>query len=157
MNLKFLLSLALFILSFGVISAETGDKSLVFRIGYQSNYEKVGLSCEGRYEIVPNVRIAPDVAFFFPKHKYMGFNLNTNIQYTFNEVLPDLTIYPLAGINIINNMKSFWGQGYSYVGLNLGGGAELKIDNYSFINIEMKAAISEKSYGQVMIGYGINF
>ena len=51
------------------LNAQTlkGEGSLLGNVGYQTNYERFGLGVQGRYVIAKNLRIAPDVTFFFPK------------------------------------------------------------------------------------------
>ena len=68
------------------LNAQTlkGEGSLLGNVGYQTNYERFGLGVQGRYVIAKNLRIAPDVTFFFPKDKITGLDVNINFHYVFN-------------------------------------------------------------------------
>jgi len=72
--MKKLFLLAMIALASVGINAQTvkGEGSLMGNIGYQTNYERFGLGVQGRYAIANNLRIAPDVTFYFPKDKITG-------------------------------------------------------------------------------------
>ena len=82
---KFLLLILVAMTAFGV-NAQTrkGEGSLMGSLGYQTNYERFGLQAQGRYVIANNLRIAPDLTFFFPKDKATGLDVNVNFHYVFN-------------------------------------------------------------------------
>ena len=82
-----------------------GEGSLMGNVGYQTNYERFGLGVQGRYAIANNLRIAPDVTFYFPKDKITGLDVNVNFHYVFNfkEDGQGFSVYPLAGIGMQNN------------------------------------------------------
>lgn len=65
---KLLLSVMVALAALGM-NAQTkkGEGSLMGSLGYQTNYERFGLQAQGRYVIADNLRIAPDLTFFFPK------------------------------------------------------------------------------------------
>lgn len=156
-----------FISTFGVY-AQQGSKSAVAKVGYQSDYKRFGIGVEGRYEIIDNLRLAPELTFFIPNHKTIGLDVNVNAQYLFRNVLDNLTVYPLAGLNMSNNHYSgdkyhdIYGKEYntssSYTnfGFNLGAGAEYQLDK-GFLVFDIKVVFSDGNYGQFNIGYGINF
>ena len=155
---KFLTLLVIAIASLGFANAQQGSKSALIHTGYQSNYERFGIGIEGRYELIDNFRIAPEIAVFFPKDHLTGLDINLNVQYTFKNVLDGLTIYPLAGINMNNNRFSYKGftDHFTKMGFNLGAGAEYDLD-YGFLSFDMKATFADKTYGQFMLGYGLRF
>lgn len=69
--MKKLFLLAMIALASVGINAQTvkGEGSLMGNIGYQTNYERFGLGVQGRYAIANNLRIAPDVTFYFPTQR----------------------------------------------------------------------------------------
>ena len=109
--MKKLFLLAMIALASVGINAQTvkGEGSLMGNIGYQTNYERFGLGVQGRYAIANNLRIAPDVTFYFPKDKVTGLDVSVNFHYVFNfkEDGQGFSVYPLAGIGMQNN---FYGK-----------------------------------------------
>lgn len=100
--MKNLILLAMITLASVGMNAQTvkGEGSLMGNVGYQTNYERFGLGVQGRYAIANNLRIAPDVTFYFPKDKITGLDVNVNFHYVFNfkEDGQGFSVYPLAGI-----------------------------------------------------------
>ncbi len=84
-----------------------GESSLMGNVGYQTNYERFAIGVQGRYAIADNLRIAPDVTFYFPKDKVTGLDVIVivNFHYVFNfkEDGQRFSVYPLAGIGMQNN------------------------------------------------------
>lgn len=148
-----------------------GESSVMGNMGYQSNYERFGLGVQGRYAIAQNLRIAPDVTFFFPKDKATGLDLNVNFHYVFNfqKDGQGFSVYPLAGIGMQNN---FYGKqtveldGKTVEGnkdnstdfaFNLGGGISLPLSKHSYLNAEAKFMFAQEDNMVIMLGYGYKF
>lgn len=166
---KVLFVILLTIVSVGAF-AQKGSISGHAKLGYQSDYKRFGVGAEARYEVIDNVRLAPDLVFFFPKNKTWGADINLNVQYAFTNVLDKLTIYPLLGLNISNNRYSgetvhlgggqevkYDSEGFTNFGFNLGAGADYDITPDTYLNFEMKYTFSKGDYGQFMFGYGVRF
>lgn len=165
---KILFALLLAIVSVGAY-AQQGSVSGHAKLGYQSDYKRFGVGVEGRYEIIDNVRLAPDAVIFFPKNKTWGLDINLNAQYTFTNIVDKLTLYPLAGVNISNNRTSsdtFYigkekyktkSRGFTEFGFNVGAGADYDITPGTYVNFEMKYTFADWDYGQFMFGYGLRF
>ncbi|WP_165040629.1 porin family protein [Dysgonomonas sp. ZJ709] len=154
---KLLLLVALVAFSFSVY-AQTGFNSALVKAGYQTDAKRFGVGVEGRYSIMENVRIAPEVTFFFPKNHTMGLDVNVNAHY----VLPlqdGFSIYPLAGFAMINNRYSNDGNSNSNTdfGFNLGAGAEYSISPKNFLNLDFKYTFTDHDFGVIMLGYGFRF
>lgn len=167
--LFFVLSMAL---ALG-INAQTrkGEASLLGNVGYQSNYERFGLGLQARYAIMNNVRIAPDLNFFFPKEKVTGLDLNVNFHYVFNFKADGqgFQVYPLVGVGMQTNFygkrtvtfqreefeeKSKTNTDFAF---NLGGGITLPLSPKSYLNAEMKFMMGDKDNIVFMLGYGCRF
>ena len=152
--MKKLFLLAMIALASVGINAQTvkGEGSLMGNIGYQTNYERFGLGVQGRYAIANNLRIAPDVTFYFPKDKITGLDVSVNFHYVFNfkKDGQGFSVYPLAGIGMQNN---FYGKKSMEVdgkeieidrsnstkfAFNLGGGITLPISERSYLNAEAR-------------------
>lgn len=155
------------------MSAQTrkGEGSIMGSLGYQTNYDRFGLEAQGRYVIANNLRIAPDVTFFFPKDKVTGLDVNVNFHYVFNfsEDGQGFSVYPLAGIGMQNN---FYGKKTITVdgkeveqkrdnttkfAFNLGGGITLPLSERSYLNAEAKFMFAHDDNVVIMLGYGYRF
>lgn len=155
------------------LNAQTlkGEGSILGNLGYQTNYERFGLGVQGRYVIANNLRLAPDVTFFFPKDKVTGLDVNVNFHYVFNfsEDGQGFSVYPLVGIGMQNN---FYGErtimvngenvhqksdNTSKFAFNLGGGISLPLSAHSYLNAEAKFMFADKDNVVIMLGYGYKF
>ena len=148
-----------------------GESSVLGNVGYQSNYERCGLGVQGRYAIANNLRIAPDVTFFFPKDKVTGLDVNVNFHYVFNfsKDGQGFSVYPLAGIGMQNNFygkKSVEVDGVTTeidrsnstkFAFNLGGGITLPLSAQSYLNAEAKFMFAQDDNVVIMLGYGYRF
>jgi len=161
---KLLLIVALVAISMGA-QAQTGTKSLMLKAGYQTDYKRFGLGMEGRYNITDNIRLAPDVTFFFPKNHTTGLDINLNAHYVLS-IQDGLSIYPLAGIGVINNRVSSIdlgngtktkSHGETDFGFNLGAGASYDIMDNSYVNFEFKYTFQDVDCATIMVGYGVRF
>lgn len=139
-------------------NAQTGSKSLLLKAGYQTDYERFGLGVEGRYNITDNIRLAPDVTFYFPNNHLTGLDINVNAHYVFN-IQDNLSVYPLAGIGMVNNRFSYKGEsiGHTDFGFNLGAGVSYDISGNSFVNFDFKYSFQDVDCASFMFGYGIKF
>ena len=156
--MKKLLLLVASIAIFVGANAQTGSKSLMLKAGYQTDYERFGMGLEGRFNITDNLRLAPDLLFFFPKYNTTGLDINVNLHYVF-DVQDGFSVYPLAGIGIINNRVSYGGdsKGFSDVGFNLGAGATYDVSSNSYLNFEFKYTFQDWDCASIMVGYGVKF
>ena len=142
-----------------------GDQGLLFQGGYQSNYSRALLGVQYRYTIFNNIRVAPDATLFIPKHKITGLDFNLNVHYVY-EVDYQLSVYPLAGLNMANNRfsgKTTNGiktdsNGWTDWGFNLGGGLGYNLyGGNGFINLEAKYIFSSTDAFVFALGYGFRF
>ena len=155
------------------LNAQTlkGEGSLLGNVGYQTNYERFGLGVQGRYVIAKNLRIAPDLTFFFPKDKVTGLDVNINFHYVFNfsKDGQGFSVYPLAGFGMQNN---FYGKqdteidgqhvkvgrdNTSKFAFNLGGSITLPLSEHSYLNAEAKFMFAHDDNVVIMLGYGYKF
>lgn len=140
-----------------------GEKSVIIQGGVKSNPGRFMLGAEGRYAIVDNLRIAPDIYFVFPKNKVVGLDVDVNLQYAINldVVTPDLSVYPLLGLSMQNARltKKIEGvdRGATQWGCNLGAGLDYGITSNTFLNLEMKYTFSDWDNFNLFFGYGIKF
>ena len=169
---KILLLAAVLMAAMG-LNAQTrkGEASVLGNVGYQSDYERFGLGVQGRYAIANNLRIAPDVTFFFPKDKVTGLDVNVNFHYVFNfsKDGQGFSVYPLAGFGMQNNFAGkrivmvdgkevkVDGDSTTKLAFNLGGGITLPLTSKSYLNAEAKFMFADEDNMVVMLGYGYRF
>lgn len=148
-----------------------GEWSVLGNLGYQTNYERFALGGQGRYVIANNLRIAPDITFFFPKDKVTGLDVNVNFHYVFNFSSDGqgFQVYPLAGIGMQNN---FYGNrtvtidgksveqkrdNTTKFAFNLGGGITLPLSSRSYLNAEARFMFADEDNVVLLLGYGYRF
>lgn len=171
--MKKLLMFIMILMAVGGLNAQTlkGEGSILGNLGYQTNYKRFGLSAQGRYVMARNLRIAPDISFFFPHDKVTGLDVNLNFHYVFNfsKDGQGFSVYPLAGIGMQNN---FYGKqtvvsdgkteeidrsNKTKFAFNLGGGISLPISERSYLNAEAKFIFADQDNVVIFIGYGYKF
>lgn len=165
--MKKILFLIAFVASSFALSAQSfqGEQSGLIQVGYQSNYDRALIGVQYRYVFLNDFRVAPDATFLFPKDKTTGLDLNLNLHYVFN-VDYQLSVYPLAGLNMANNRfsgktvngVSIDSRGYTDWGFNLGAGAGYNLyGGNGFINFEAKYIFSNTDAFVFSVGYGVRF
>lgn len=151
-------------------STQGGDFSVVGSLGYQTNYERFGISAQGRYNLMRNIRLAPDVTFFFPKNKVTGLDINLNAHYVFYFPQDRFSVYPLAGIGMQNNFTGKQkvttsageivetdSKSKTSFAFNLGGGISYAISPQSYLNAEVKFMMADEDAAVILLGYGWRF
>jgi opacity protein-like surface antigen len=152
---------------------------LTYGTGFHFNNEKTGFEADlhkgpfagifltGIYELNLPVHLAPSFTYFFPrtnelstgslgKTRVSEMMFDLNGHYVFNS-LDRFEFYGLAGLNIIF-AKLKWLESTSSgsdnaLGLNLGGGAYMKMTEQFDLYGELKYIISK--YDQIMVNAGI--
>lgn len=150
-------------------SPQASDFAVVGHVGYQTNFKRFGIDLQGRYNLMRNIRIAPDIAFYFPKDKVTGLDVMLNAHYVFYFPQDRFSVYPLAGFGMQNN---FYGKQTVIVdgreeksdshsstdfAFNLGGGISYQISPNGFLNAEVKFMLGDNDNAAIMLGYGYRF
>lgn len=170
---RFLFVVFSLVLALGVnAQSRKGEASVMGSVGYQSNYQRFGVGLQARYAMLNNLRIAPEVNFFFPKNKVTGLDVNVNFHYVFNFKADGqgFQVYPLAGVGMQTN---FYGsKDLTYKGeqidhesshtntdfaFSLGGGITLPLSSKCYLNAETKFMFGDKESLVFMLGYGWKF
>jgi len=155
----------LFIIGLALVSiagyAQTGEKSVIGKLGYQTEAKRFLLGVESRYNITDQIRLAPDVQFLFPKNKATGLDVNFNVHYDF-PIADGLRLYPLAGVAMMNNRWSGDSNSGSVsttdFGFNIGGGVLYDLASDAFVDFQFKYTFTENvDPAYFTIGYGIRF
>lgn len=145
------------------------ELSVLGNLGFQTDFKRFGIGAQARYNIMNNIRIAPDVTFFFPKDKVTGFDINVNAHYVFDLKKERFSFYPLAGIGMQNNHygkqtinvngkeEKTDSRSTTDFAFNLGAGATYNLDLRSYLNFEGKYMFGSKHCAVFLIGYGYKF
>lgn len=166
-----LLFFALLVMMGANAQSEKYERSGMIEAGYQTDYKRFGIGLQGRYVVVKNFRIAPEVVFYIPNDKVTGLDLNLNFHYvmTFNIGKHSVSVYPLAGFGMQNN---FYGKRHVYNGaetvtvdsretsdlsLNIGSGMSVPVGKRSFINAETRFMFGDSNSMVMFVGYGFVF
>lgn len=161
---KVLLGIILAAFSLG-ISAQTGSKAIMPKLGYQTEFKRLGLGVEGRYFLTNNIRLAPGVTVLFPKDRVTGLDVDVNVHYVF-PIQGGLAFYPFIGGAMLNNRMSkqtigdveFDSQSTTDFGFNIGAGVQYDVTDNGYVNFEFKYTFVEGSDpAYFMLGYGIRF
>ena len=155
---KVFLAIVLAVVSFGV-HAQTGEKVIMPKLGYQTEAERFLLGIEGRYSLTENIRLAPSLSFLFPKDHVTGLDVDINVHYVF-PIQGGFALYPLVGGVMMNNRYSY--KGYTAkdttFGFNIGGGAQYNVMDNGYLNFEFKYSFIEGTDpAYFTLGYGIRF
>lgn len=140
--------------------AQIGEKVIMPKLGYQTEFERFSLGVEGRYSLTENIRLAPGVTFFFPKDHVTGLDVDVNVHYVF-PIQSGLSLYPFVGGAMLNNRFSHDGfptwKDTSF-GFNIGGGAQYDVTSNGYVNFEFKYTFVEGTDpAYFTLGYGIKF
>lgn len=151
-------------------SPQASDFAVVGSVGYQTNFKRFAIAAQGRYNLMRNIRIAPDIAFYFPKDKVTGLDVMLNVHYVFYFPQDRFSVYPLAGFGMQNN---FYGKqtvtladgstqktdshSSTDFAFNLGGGISYQVTPNGFLNAEVKFMLGDNDNAAIMLGYGWRF
>jgi len=156
---KVFLAIILAAISFSV-HAQTGEKVIMPKLGYQTDFERFLIGVEGRYSVTENIRLAPGVSLLVPNKNILGFDVDINVHYVF-PFQGGLSLYPFAGGAMLNNRFSksgFDSVSWTDFGFNIGGGAQYDVMDNAYINFEFKYTFREgKDPAYFTLGYGVKF
>ena len=132
-------------------NAQAGRTSLGAHLNYGTDVENLGIGAHFRYNFTKGLRIEPSFDYYFENNGVDMYNFNVNMHYVFG-VSTHWGLYPAGGLGYTS-----WGGGHGHrfgkLCVNLGGGAEYKIDRNWAINGELKYQIID-NYNQVVAGIG---
>ena len=166
------LSVALAMVGFaGANAQEAGDKAVGANIvmGMGNDFSHTGLGAKFQYNVTKPIRGEGSFTYFFAKDEISAWDLSVNAHILLSS--EKVNVYPLAGISLLG-YKDAGGRKYklesgaviqstdgsyshSYLGVNLGGGLDIKITDRFYLNGELKYRIGfdkEETYTFVFLG-----
>lgn len=131
--------------------------------GLDSDYKNLGFGAKVQYEFIDNFRAEASFNYFLKKDELKMWDVNLNLQYLIHA--GSLTIYPLAGLTLLNASTSditipgygtIKGVSDSNFGVNVGAGIEYPITDGIKLNLEGKYQIV-KDWDRPVISAGVSF
>lgn len=149
---------AAFLLLSASVFGQQSNFSLLGKVGYQSDFDRLGLGAEGRIGLTEQFRLAPSLMLMIPNDNVLGLEVDVNLQYVFPIQGTTLDIYPTMGFNMDNNRfkKDSFKRKWTKWGYNLGAGADYYLSKDDFLNFELQYTFGP-DFARVMIGYGYKF
>jgi hypothetical protein len=156
----------------------SGDKiRLGGDLAFGSEIKNIGFNILGTYDIIDNIRIAPNFTFFLPsKDEFISWSqktsmweLNIDVHYLLPVKADKIYIYPLAGFNtafltytgtakdsnLIGNPTFEYKNTNTDFGLNIGVGGDYHITDQLGALLELRYAIS--NFHQFVIKAGVAY
>ncbi len=145
----------------GASYAQKGASELGGNLNYGSE-TSFGLGLKYRYGITDKIRVEPAINYYLKQDHVSMLEVGANGHYLF-PVNDKFDFYPLLGIAYFNVKAhlSDLGAGYSdtsygKVGLNLGIGADYKLESNIKLNLELKYMTFDGS-NQLVLAAGVTF
>lgn len=152
--------LSLFVLAFTAcaMNAQINLQSAHIKLNYATEREQVGIGAQARLGITQNLRISPDAIIYFPKNHTTALDVNANLEYAI-PLQSNASLYPLAGISMVNTRYSYKGISNSNTefGFNLGAGFDYNFSSKNYVNIEYRYTFNDWDFSSFSIGYGFRF
>lgn len=154
--------LSLFVLAFTAcaMNAQINLQSAHIKLNYATEREQVGIGAQARLGITQNLRISPDAIIYFPKNHTTALDVNANLEYAI-PLQSNASLYPLAGISMVNTRYSYKGISNSNsnteFGFNLGAGFDYNFSSKNYVNIEYRYTFNDWDFSSFSIGYGFRF
>lgn len=146
-----------FVICMMLISASSFAQQGKCTFGAHGNYmidtpNNFGLGANVGYELIDNLRGVAEFNYFFKKDFVSYWNVEVNAEYLFPLGDSGLTLYPLAGIDLLG-ISVEGGGSDSKLGLNLGAGLEYAVSS----NLSLKAEFNYKTQydGWSLLKFGV--
>lgn len=144
-------------------TASTGQ-SLGLNFIYGSKFDQVGIGADYRLNITKNIRINPELQYFFTSKHMKAWDANCNIHYV-STLFDDLKFYPIVGITYSHHTNSVKlpedhnkkvVESWDRIGANLGAGLEYNFTDDVAVVFEVRGQLI-KSFSQCVLNMGIRY
>lgn len=143
--------------------AQAVNMSLGGAFNYATKYNQAGLGLNYQVEVLPSLRFAPELQYFFKNQRFSTLALNLNAQYVIGTSI-GLGVYPFAGFTYqhwdYSYPKQYDGKTYSNnrYGLDLGCGAEYSLSDEINIFTEWRYnLVSDATQSVISLGLKYKF
>ncbi|MDR1203485.1 MAG: porin family protein [Tannerellaceae bacterium] len=172
-----IMAIALVAMSVAAGAQEKGDMAAGGNLvlGSGDSFTNFGIGAKFQYNVTNPLRLEGSLTYFLPKKESVAnlvetslsmWDLSVNGHWLF-PVAENVTLYPLAGLGILGTSSSaklnmgdwgnYSGSGSSTeLGLNLGGGIDLKLTDELIFNAELKYKTTS-SWNRLLISAGLAY
>ncbi|MDR0348923.1 MAG: porin family protein [Tannerella sp.] len=130
--------------------AQQGDASAGLKFGYAFEFETAVFGVDFRYNIMPDIRIAPSITHMFKGKGVSGWYIDFDGHYVI-DLANDFSFYPIGGIAL-----SIWDVGekgrHTRLGPNIGLGGEYRVIDDLSIGMDFKYNITGGDFHQAILG-----
>lgn len=137
--------------------AQRGHASVGASIGYAHEYEMATFGVDLRYNVLPDIRIAPSITHMLRNNGWSAWYLDLDAHYVI-DVTPTFSFYPIGGISL-----SIWDWSryrndvkHTRVGPNIGLGGEFRIIEEISVGLDFKYNLirdHDQALGAVRVAY----
>lgn len=135
--------------------AQKGHASAGVRTGYAFEYETVTFGVDFRYNILPDVRIAPGVTYMFRGDGVKGWYLDLDAHYVI-DVSRMFSFYPIGGLGLSIWDGKGWAGSRTRLGPNVGLGGEFRITDELSVGMDFKYNIIS-DFDQALFGVRVAY
>jgi outer membrane protein X len=154
-----IVAIALVSMSVAVNAQEKGDMAAGGNLvlGSGDSFTNYGIGAKFQYNVTNPIRLEGSFTYFLKKDNLTMWDLSVNAHYLF-PVADKLTVYPLAGLGILNYGSSYGGYSASSsdIAFNLGGGIDYKLTDKLVFNAELKYKISD-TWDRLLLSAGLAY
>jgi len=133
------------------LRAEEGDFSVAPQVTFGTKSTQIGVGLQIQFEPTDRWRVAPDLLYYIKNKGRSAYDFNINVHYLF-PLSERFSAYPLAGISYVNvrqdgidedGKKTTYKN--DYLGANLGGGVQYKLQDYLYIFAEERFQVLKRN------------
>lgn len=135
-------------------AAQKGKMSLGINGGYATHNDGGYTNLFFQYEVVPHVRLAPEIGYVFRNDGKSAFNLAVDIHFPFRIARP-VSVYPLVGF-VFNSWKYPHDNTLNRAGADFGAGFDFHLTNNLKLTLQGKYSLMNDVSGG-FIGMGIGY
>ena len=137
--------------------AQKGTSAVGIVGAYDDGNSQFGIGVKYQYFLIDQLRGDFGGDFFFKKDLQTLIDFNANVHYVF-PLADAINVYPMAGINFaIASIDIAGVDNTSRLGVNLGGGFDIKISDAVKFIVEAKYIISDNGWSRFGANTGIAF
>lgn len=153
------MAIALVTMSVAVNAQEKGDMAAGGNLvlGSGDSFTNYGIGAKFQYNVTNPLRLEGSFTYFLKKDNLTMWDLSANAHWLF-PVAGKITVYPLAGLGILNYGSSYGGYSASSsdIAFNLGGGIDYKLTDKLVLNAELKYKISDQ-WDRLLLSAGLAY
>ncbi|MDR1226264.1 MAG: porin family protein [Prevotellaceae bacterium] len=153
------MAIAIMTMSVAAGAQEKGDMAAGGNLvlGSGNSFTNYGIGVRFQYNVTNPFRLEGSFTYFLKKDNFTMWDLSANAHWLF-PVTDKITVYPLAGLGILNSGANygFYSASKSDIAFNLGGGIDYRLTDSLILNAELKYKISDW-WDRLMLSAGLAY